>query len=342
MLFRSMLWITALLFSLNSLAQGSLVILQYHNVSDKTPRSTSVSLEELQAHMQWLKANNFTIKALDEAVNAVREGKLAADAYTAAITFDDSHKSVCDTAWPYLQQEKIPFTVFINSDPIARNFKSQCTTAQLKAMTESGLVIIGNHGKDHAHMTDKAPFADDDAWLAAMEEEILSAENFILKHFGKQPKLFAYPYGEYNKAIEGLLVKHSYIAFGQQSGAIGPYADFLGLPRFPLSGTYASLKTIPDKLKSLAFPATVTASSDNPVAAKNNPPTLTLNLAKTLPRNVQCFLSSGTAISVKKDNNTLYVQAEQPLKQGRERYNCTSLSDNNGRYYWLSHQWLME
>lgn len=335
----------SLLFSFSSFAEsGSLVVLQYHFIGDKTPRTTSVTLDELKSHVQWLRDNNFTIKALDVALKDIQEDKYQSTDRIAAITFDDSHVTVCDAAWPYFKAEKIPFTFFINSDPIERNFQSQCTVEQLQEMAESGLVIMGNHGKHHAHMVDKSDFADDKAWLAAVTEEIDATHAFIEKHFKNQPLLFAYPYGEYNKTIQDLLKARGYIAFGQQSGAISKHSDFLGLPRFPLSGRYSNLKTIPDKLNSLAFPATIETSSDNPIAkdSKANPPKLTLHLNKSLSHAVDCFLASGSPVKVQTSKDKVVVQHNEALGEGRQRYNCTSRSQQAGRFYWFSHQWLID
>src|SRR5690554_1847525 len=335
----------SLLFSFSSFAEsGSLVVLQYHFIGDKTPRTTSVTLDELKSHVQWLRDNNFTIKALDVALKDIQEDKYQSTDRIAAITFDDSHVTVCDAAWPYFKAEKIPFTFFINSDPIERNFQSQCTVEQLQEMAESGLVIMGNHGKHHAHMVDKSDFADDKAWLAAVTEEIDATHAFIEKHFKNQPLLFAYPYGGYNKAIQDLLKARGYIAFGQQSGAIGKHSDFLGLPRFPLSGRYSNLKTIPDKLNSLAFPATIEISNDNPIAkdSKANPPKLTLHLNKSLSHAVDCFLASGSPVKVQTSKDKVVVQHNEALGEGRQRYNCTSRSQQAGRFYWFSHQWLID
>lgn len=334
-----------LLFSvLFSQAANALVILQYHNIGTETPRSTSVTLDELKAHIQWLRDQQFRILPLDKALQAVRKDRYNEQDYLAAITFDDSHISVCDTAWPYLKAQNIPFTVFVNTDPVERGFKSQCTPQQLKEMANSGLVILGNHGKTHAHMTDTGSFADNQAWQAAMTDEILHAQQFLDTQFGPQPRLFAYPYGEYNARVQALLKQHSYIAFGQQSGAVGEYSDNLGLPRFPLSGNFAQLDSLPDKLNSLAFPAIAAPSSDNPITAASvhNPPTLVLKLQQPVSRKVSCFLANGTPVNVQQFKEQIIVQSDNALAKGRQRYNCTAPSGTKGRYYWFSHQWLIE
>lgn len=337
------LFISLFTLSLTAIADGSLAVLMYHNVSDKTPRSTSVTLDELKAHITWLKENNFLILSLDDALQGIEEKRFTEQDYIAAISFDDSHHSVCDTAWPYLKSKSIPFTFFINSDPIEKRYPSQCTIEQLKEMAKSNLVTIGNHGKSHMHMANSFNYETKEAWRKAYQKEVIEGESFIQEQLGIQPKYFAYPYGEFNQEIKNFLKKRGYIAFGQNSGAIGKSSDHLALPRFAAAGQYADLSSLASKLKSLAFPAEMTISSDNPIAVKSssNPPMLTLDLNKTPYGTVNCFLADGTAIPVKKKAKSLTVQAETPLTSGRQRYNCTASSGKNGRFHWLSQQWLL-
>lgn len=335
---------TGLLLSVLSFADGAVAIMQYHNVSVQTPRSTSVSLEELKGHIKWLKDNQFQIKALDVALNELKNNEYSNQDRIATITFDDSHISVCLTAWPYLRDAGIPFTLFVNTDPVARGFKSQCSIEQLQEMKKSGLVILANHSKSHAHMANINDYPNEQAWRDFVNNEIDEAQAFLEKHFGKTAKIFAYPYGEYNTKLQQILEKKGYIAFGQQSGAVGIHSDFLGLPRFPLSGTYANLKTLPDKMRSLAFPVVASYSSDNPIktGSDNNPPVLTLQLKNRIDSRVNCFLATGSPITVEQTSDTITITHKAPLNAGRQRYNCTAQSGIPGRYYWYSHQWLME
>lgn len=332
-----------LCFATHSMAQGSLVVLMYHNVSDTTPRSTSVTLDELKSHIEWLQSNNFQILDLQDALDGIKKDKFTEQDYIVALSFDDSHKSVCDTAWPYLKEKNIPFTFFINSEPIEKKFASQCTIEQLQAMAKSDLVTIGNHGQTHMHMANRFEFESEQAWLKAIQKEIVQAESFIEQQLGIKPNLFAYPYGEYNQEVQALLKKRGYIAFGQQSGAIGKHSDWLALPRFAAAGQYANLKTLASKLKSLAFPAQFTYSADSPIAIESqaNPPKLTMELSKTPYGQINCFLADGSPIQVEKTGLKVNIQADKKLGKGRQRYNCTASSGKNGRFYWYSQQWLL-
>ena len=327
-----------------ALAEGGFVMTLYHHVSDETPRSTSLSTDELESHIKWLKDHDFSIKALPEALQELQAGQYGKKDRIAVISFDDSYRSICENGFPLLKKHNVPFTLFITTDFVKNKLPGQCTVEQLKTMLDSGLMTIGNHTRSHPHMTDASAFANRDAWLTAMQEEITGAQAYLEQHFGKLPKYFAYPYGEYNQALQALVKSLGYIGFGQHSGAIGLYSDMTILPRFPLAGSFSDVETINDKLLSLALPASISQVTDSPVKAssRHNPPKLVLNLEQKLPNPVQCFLGSGKAVDLKQDGNKLRVKHDEPLDAGRQRYNCTAASGIDGRFYWFSYQWVID
>ena len=54
--------------------------------------------------------------------------------------------------------------------------------------------------------------------------------------------VFAYPYGEFNSAVIERLSSMGYeVAFGQQSGAIGPLTLPLAVPRFPMNEAFGGM-----------------------------------------------------------------------------------------------------
>lgn len=332
-----------LLLSLTSWATGSAVVLQYHHVSEDTPRSTSVSPAELESHIHWLQQNHFSIRSLPDILDQLQASEPSLNKHVVAISFDDANLSVCEQAWPILEKYNVPFTLFINTDPIERNFDSQCSWKSLQAMHNSGLMTVGNHSKQHLHMLERSPMQSEKEWLMTMRKEIVEAQQTLDKQFGPSPKLFAYPYGEFNQALKKLVKALGYIGFGQQSGAIGQNSDFAALPRFPASAQFANLDTLSVKLFSLPFPGKELSLQDNPLEPESavNPPTLSIQLDKHLPNPINCFNAQGEAIAHKLHENRLEVSAETRLPSGRHRYTCTSLSNEPGRYYWLSHQWLV-
>lgn len=321
------------------------VILQYHHVSDDTPASTSVTPEQFAKHLDWLKENDFKVLPLPQIIETLRANRHFGHDRVVAITFDDAGNSVCDIAWPMLKQRKLPFTLFINSQPVDDQYPSHCSWQQLRTMTQSGLMTPANHTHRHLHMLDtEYPLGSND-WRALMREEISQTGQRIKQQLGVNSTLFAYPFGEYNRQLTRLVNDMGYVGFGQQSGAIGPHSDFSALPRFPASGQFARLDTLSVKLLSLPLPFKVEPVHDNPIAqnGRTNPPLLRIS-AESADQlaGINCFNAMGEPLPTSTDNTTLRVQAGARLAEGRHRYTCTQPSKHAKRFYWTSHQWLVK
>lgn len=324
---------------------SSAVILQYHHVSDTTPQSTSISPEKFKEHINWIKDNNFHVLALPDIIKNLKAKRKFSHNKVIAITFDDANRSVCDTAWPILKKHLLPFTLFISTKSVDNDYQSQCSWSQLRDMAASGLMTPANHSHQHLNMISSEFSSDPSNWKQTMREEILKAQALIEDNVGNASRFFAYPFGEYNSALTTLVTELGFTGFGQQSGAIGHQSDFSALPRFPASGQFANLDTLSTKLLSLAFPVKLLASSDNPINlnSTDNPPKLILVFSdNSILNTTRCYNSAGQELPISIDKNKLSVSAPNKLDSGRHRYTCTSKSPIENRYYWLSHQWLIE
>ncbi|MGS0729082.1 polysaccharide deacetylase family protein, partial [Shewanella sp. 0m-11] len=183
----------------------------------------------------------------------------------------------------------------------------------------------------------------DAQWLARIEANILRTEKEIAKATGQNLKMLAYPYGEYNQQIEAMLEKHGFVAFGQQSGAAGPYSPLTALPRFPVAGVYADLNSLKVKLHSLNMPV-ISQTNSNPQLQQGQwrpEIKVTLDMSDINASQLMCFIQGQGA---KKPNwiseNEFSIQAELDLPAGRSRYNCTAPSKSKGSYYWFSQPWI--
>ena len=55
------------------------VILVYHHVSTATPPSTSISPEDFEKHLHYLKENNFNVIALNQMAETLKAGEQLPD-----------------------------------------------------------------------------------------------------------------------------------------------------------------------------------------------------------------------------------------------------------------------
>ena len=68
------------------------------------------------------------------------------------ITIDDGFQSFYEEAWPYLKENKIPFILFISTEPVGKN--GYMTWDQIIEIENSKLGIIGHHSHTHEYLID--------------------------------------------------------------------------------------------------------------------------------------------------------------------------------------------
>lgn len=277
-----------LLCSFHTIAQqlNQAVILQYHHVSTQTPPITSLSPDAFKVHMNYLHEQGFTVLPLEEVTNRLNSGDLLPDK-TAVITFDDGYTSVYDVAYPILLELGWPFTIFVTTALVESNDRLYSSWDQIREMADSG-ATIANHTVSHPYLIQQSGLTDAE-WLQQVEHEIMEAEQTIERETGQEHKLLAYPYGEYNPAIQSLVKSLGFIGIAQHSGPINSTSDFTALPRFPFSGIYASMNSFPTKVMSLAFNLDA-VSPASPITASGSPEA-TLNFAtdQTGLNQLACF-----------------------------------------------------
>lgn len=316
--------------------EHGVVVLQYHHVGDDTPRVTSVTAAELDAHFAYLQEHDFNVVSLAQAQRLVAEGKVPNK--TVAITFDDSWRNIYTNGRAVFEKYRYPFTIFVNPYLMEETPRLYMSWQQLKELTTLG-ATIANHSEHHAHMTWRHAEESPAQWRERQQQAIVRAQEKIDAALGApQAKYFAYPFGEYNPELAELLEQLGYLAFGQHSGAWGGHTPATEIPRFPASGQYADLKTLVTKLNSLPLPAQrlkpVSMVQSNGIEA------VTIVLQVEPVEDVRwhqlgCFYQGERYQPELQDEQlTLQVKA---LPIGRSRVNCTAPSRQfDGRFYWYS------
>lgn len=320
-------------------AQDYLPILQYHHVSETTPRSTSLSPAEFIEHMDYLQSAGFEVVDLRTALNKIKANTPLPEK-AVAITFDDSYRDIYTGAFPILAERKYPFTVFINSEPVLAKRSNALTWEQMQEMEKAG-AVFANHTVNHPYMTRKESGESYEAWLSRMTKEVDSVEALLLEKLDFSPKMFAYPYGESNQALRNIMKERGIMAFGQQSGVVSADSDFENLPRFPASGAYAKLSTLKTKLNSQPMPLLNEEAGGDLAGADPVSLRLTFKEGKYRFKDLACYVSGqGKANLEWVSDNQVVATAPKAFGTGRGRINCT-MPDKTGRsYYWYSNVWI--
>jgi peptidoglycan/xylan/chitin deacetylase (PgdA/CDA1 family) len=319
------------------------VILQYHHVSDKTPPSTSISPAQFVAHMQYLTDHNFNVVALSDLMNSIKKQQPIADK-TVVITFDDAYLDILSNGKPILDKFNYPFTIFINPAIVERGSQSYLSWAQLKAMADDG-VIIANHGMEHDSMARITEGLTEQQWLQKNTDLLLNAEAIIKEKTGQNWQYFAYPYGEYTPAVQQWIKQNDFIAFSQQSGAVGLATDLTSVPRFPASKPYDQISSLRDKLKSLPFTMTLPDENAKTIFEHNESKSVTFKVIVNdfHPSQLNCYISGLGRQKIEwQEDDSFTINYSALLPIGRVRCNCTAPSISEpGRYYWYSKPWFI-
>ena len=334
------------IFLSNPLCAQAAKVLIYHHVSTTMPASTSISPERFVAQMDYLANNNYEVVPLTVLTEKLKESETLPDK-TIAITFDDSYADVYTAAYPILKKRGWPFTFFVNTNAVGSG-KLFVTWDQLREMSKNN-VIIANHTIEHNHLVRLEKNESQAQWRERIVNDITTAQKKIETEIGSAPKIFAYPFGEYDVDVKNILKKLDYVAFTQQAGVLSLETDLQTLPRFPFGGSYTELNDFIEKINTLPLPVKQVEFykdreeklEDMRVKAGDKP-YLVLTLSdNSLLKKINCFSSNEGAINTQIIGGKLWVQSKQAFPEGRTKFNCTAASDQRGRYYWYTQLWLV-
>jgi peptidoglycan/xylan/chitin deacetylase (PgdA/CDA1 family) len=333
-----------LVCSLTTHAASSCVVLQYHHIADNTPAITSVTLSQFQAHLDYLKAQQFHVMPLRTVVTALQNGDSLPDKCV-SLTVDDAYLSIYSNAFPLLKKLGWPMTVFVNTEGVDKGVDSYMNWDQMREMAEHDF-IFENHGHGHIHMIRKTRDESRQAWRDRIVNDIQTAQSRITQELGDAPRLFAHPYGEYNPEITAIITAMGLTGFGQQSGPVWSGANFGALPRFPMNVRYANIQSFITRVNTLPLPV-VNAEPEDPLVSLGEwRPALKLTLVPDSysKDNLQCFVAGSNNVEItwsEERADLVTITPKFDLKPGRSRTNCTMPYGQVGRYHWYSHNWFV-
>ena len=305
------------------------VILLYHRFGEDDVPSTNIRLEQFAEHIRLLREGGYRVLDLERMIAAwVRGCPLPAKAV--AITVDDAYRSFAERGWPMLKAAGFPVTLFVSTDAADRGGARMMRWRQIRQLMREG-VRIGHHGAAHLHMIA--------AGTEAARADIARASARFREELGFVPRLFAYPYGEYDPALAAIVRKAGFLAaFAQFSSVLGPGERRYWLPRFALNEHYGAPARVRLVLSTHAFPVATALPEDPVVPADGNPPQLRVLFTRPLARaaGIRCYASHEGAIPVTVigQGGGFTARPRTAMPPGRQRINCT-LARPGGGWYWF-------
>ena len=307
------------------------VSIMYHRFNENKYPSTNIKTDIFKEHLQIIKDSSYNFLNPTDLENNLMIPKKNKKIL---ITIDDGFKSFYEEAWPILKKEKIPFILFISTEPVGKN--GYMTWSQIKEIEKSDFAVIGHHSHTHDYLIDKTG----DEFISDIEK----ANEIFLKNLGYIPNLFSYPFGEYSKFMKDYISKNFKLSFGQHSGVIDVNKDKFELPRFPINEKYGEIKRFRSIINYFPLEYKSLKPEEKKLEKENNPPIFSVEFFKDQKNlnNINCYSNEGGVwekSKIKFNDSKLSINFREPFLPRRGRINC-SLNDD-GKWRWFGAQFIV-
>jgi len=304
----------------------------YHRFNEKKYPSTNINMEVFKKQIEIIKNNNIKFNNPDNFNNSFDLKKSKKEIL---ITIDDAFTSFYENAWPFLKKEKIPFILFVSTQPVGKS--GYMNWNQIKEVEKEEFAFIGNHSHSHEYLIEYN--------FEEFKKDIDTSIKIFNEKIGYNPIFFSYPFGEYSLEQKIYISNKFNYAFGQHSGVIDINKDKYELPRFPINEKYGDLERFSFLLSLSPLEYKNFVPEDKYILKSNNPPETIIEFfddQKNLDK-INCFSDEGKGWDKSKTKlvkNKLYIEFRDKFFFRRGRINC-SLNDDSG-WRWLGIQYSIE
>ncbi len=305
--------------------------IMYHRFNENKYPSTNIKMDIFKKHINIINQSSYDFYNPNNFKNDFEIPRIQKKIL---LTIDDAFESFYLEAWPLLRENKIPFILFVSTEPVGK--KGYMTWDQIKEVDQETFAFIGHHSHSHEHLIDKT--------YSQFTSDIEIANKKFLNNIGYIPNLFSYPFGEYSELMKKYISKNFDFAFGQHSGVIDLNKDKYELPRFPINENYGEIKRFNSIIKSYPLEYRYLLPLEKKLNKNNNPPSFKVEFfqdQKNL-KNISCY--SNEANEWKKSKveiikNILTIEFRDKFFPRRGRVNC-SLNDS-GKWRWFGTQFII-
>ena len=152
-----------MLFAINSKAEennikyysedSGILSLMYHRFDENRYPSTNIKMDIFKKQISIINTLNYKFydpQRLQKNFNIPKDKK------EILITIDDAFLSFYTEAWPYLKENKIPFILFVSTEPVGK--KGYMTWSQIKEVELEEFAFIGHHSHTHGYLIDAVSY----------------------------------------------------------------------------------------------------------------------------------------------------------------------------------------
>ena len=157
---------------------SGILSLMYHRFNENKYPSTNIRMNIFAKQMDLIKSLGYKFynpkKFLDEFEIPKKEKKIL-------LTIDDGFKSFYNEAWPYLKKNKIPFILFISTEPVGKN--GYMNWEEIREINNSEIGSVGHHSHTHEYLIDMRE--------AEFIKDIATATRIVKDKLGYVPPIFS-------------------------------------------------------------------------------------------------------------------------------------------------------
>ena len=254
----------------------------YHRFDEIKYPSTNIRMEIFLKHIQLIKDLDYKFIHPDEFQNNFDIPKKRKKIL---LTIDDAFQSFYEVAWPYLKKNKIPFILFVSTEPVGN--KGYMTWDQIIEIEKENFTILGHHSHSHEYLIEKSN--------KDFIKDIEKANLIFNKKIGYIPELFSYPFGEYYEFMRNYISHNFTYAFGQHSGVLDINKEKFQLPRFPINESYGEIERFKSIIKTFPLEYKNLIPVEKKLSKKNNPPNFSVEFFKNQKNieNINCYSNEG-------------------------------------------------
>jgi peptidoglycan/xylan/chitin deacetylase (PgdA/CDA1 family) len=162
--------------------------LMYHSVSASLNNSFndiySISLKHFKEQINYLILNNKCI---------VPFSCFPSDSNTISLTFDDGYQDTLDIVAPILQENNVPFTVFVTPEFVKSNNRKYLNKNTLQQLSQYNNCHIGAHGFSHVRLTECSQ--------KKLYNELTKSKLWLEDLLQKPVETMSYPHGAVDRYV---------------------------------------------------------------------------------------------------------------------------------------------
>ncbi|NPA11580.1 MAG: polysaccharide deacetylase family protein [Epsilonproteobacteria bacterium] len=192
-----------------------------HRIDDSRYLKTNTSSVELRKYFEYLQENDYNVVTLSALIDMINQKQDTSK--VVVFTIDDGYKSFYENGLPLFIEYGYPFTLFVYVRATNEKWGDFMNWDDIRDALKYG--EVGVHSYSHPHLVKLS--------LDKVEKDTKKAIFLFKEKLDFVPKIYSYPYGEYNASIKKTILKYFPYIVNQNSGVNYDVSD---LQRIALVG----------------------------------------------------------------------------------------------------------